>query len=878
MDHCWQQLLKGDGAPWMALGSMLFDRPTRTRWIPLLAAVTAAGRLELPPFLDALVPSWLRHLPQGWWAYLLARTTPTGRLLPEGPPPEDFPWSLLEPASKQELEPLLLRHPPRSLTPPQLERWAVRLSPEAWMLDPRLRAWGQGYGIGAATLAQLVPPSMALGDPPSGTEAEALADPATEDLPCPGQSHGHPLAGATDHPGADPFHWLRSARQAPHPEAALRSYLWAWGHFHRLGSSGWVRRLSGEAAQVALAWGDLPLAEAWRSRRGPLESPLQELEEAEVTAARGDWEAALAKARRLTRQHPDLPGAWYLYAQGALLLERQDGLQECLQELLPDSWRETLQAALGLPARMDDLDPTCRMLRALHPAPGGAADGPGFWSAWEGCPRVPLRVEAALRRLERRPDQRTGARMLELQRLVDRTASASFQVRLTALKPGATPVPPADPLRMVEDWLQRRPRPTWLAWGSPERPNARGAGPQPPPGLLSRLHEQGFLEPTHSEGILWWGHALLWDAHRVGAILMAVDPGTPMEVQPEVQLIAPWLARLMPAAPPTKIASLKHLLTDGSEPMATVITELVRVAPSELPVLILGPTGSGKELTARELHDHSGRKGPFRPINCSEYAETLLETELFGHTKGAFTGADRDRKGAIENTEGGTLFLDEVADLSPRLQSLFLRVLQEKEIRRVGGDRTLRVNVRFLAATHRSLEEMVATGQFRKDLYYRLKGVVIILPALKDRRHEFPSLLPRLTARIAQEAGLPVPELSHGLTAALARHPWPGNFRELRHAIESALLRSTDGVLKASHFPELQAPMPVPRSWDEATRGFQRHLLLDTLHQHRFQVTDAAQRLGLTRPALYLAARRLGLDLVAERERWQTLAAPLQGL
>ena len=304
--------------------------------------------------------------------------------------------------------------------------------------------------------------------------------------------------------------------------------------------------------------------------------------------------------------------------------------------------------------------------------------------------------------------------------------------------------------------------------------------------------------------------------------------------------------------------------------MASMLAELARVAPSGLPVLILGPTGSGKELTARELHDRSGRRGPFRPINCSEYAETLLESELFGHTKGAFTGADRDRKGAIESAEGGTVFLDEVADLSPRLQSLFLRVLQEKEIRRVGSDRVHRVDVRFLAATHRSLEQMVTSGDFRRDLYYRLKGVVLKLPSLRERRHEFPSLLPRLTARIAQEASLPPPELAPGLAAALARLPWSGNFRELRHTIESALLRCTDGVLKASHFPELAAPPAPERGWNEATRGFQRSLLLNTLRQHRFQITETAQSLGITRPALYLVAKRLGLDLLDERKHWDT--------
>jgi len=867
-EHCWTRLLKGDGMPWMALGCVLFARSTRMHWIPLLGAVDDEGTLQLPPFQEALVPTWLKRLPKGWWAYLLARTGPSGRLQPEGPPPEDFPWVLLEPAARPELEPLLLREPPRRLTRPQWERWTIQLGEGTWMLDPRLRAWGQGLGLGAETLAQLVPASLALGDPPFGAEAPVLADPQAESLPLPVDIDLYPPLHTAAHPCADPFHWLRKARHAQTAEEAQSAYLWAQAHFLRLHSPGWGRTVAAEAARTTLARGDLQAAASWRILRGSLEPPLQELEEARFAAARGDWEQAMSQLRSLVQRHPDLPEAWLLQGQGALLLERKDWMQACLPRLETSGLREVLKAALGLPARTQELDPTARLLWAIQSAPHDPQAQPDFWPAWASCPQVPLRVETGLRRLERQPAERTASRLLELQGLVDRTGSTRFRSRLASLKPCVTAIAQTDPLRMVEDWLEHRPLPTWLVWGAPGNPVVRGTGPQPPPGFLSSLQEKGCLEPTQAEGLLWWGHPLWWDGSPVGAVLLAVDPGAPLQVQSELQLLAPWLARLRPAPAPAELPSLGHLLTDGSEPMASVIAELVRVAPSELPILILGPTGSGKELTAREIHDRSGRKGPFRPINCSEYAETLLESELFGHVKGAFTGADRDRKGAIEITEGGTLFLDEVADLSPRLQSLFLRVLQEKEIRRVGGDRSLRVDVRFLAATHRSLDEMVAAGQFRRDLYYRLKGVVLGLPSLKDRCHELPALLPPLTARIAKESGLPLPELCPGLASALARHPWPGNFRELRHAIESALLRCGGGLLTADHFPELTLPPQVERSWDEATRRFQGRLLLDTLRQHRFRVTDAAQRLGLTRPALYLAARRLGLDLVAERERW----------
>jgi transcriptional regulator with GAF, ATPase, and Fis domain len=299
--------------------------------------------------------------------------------------------------------------------------------------------------------------------------------------------------------------------------------------------------------------------------------------------------------------------------------------------------------------------------------------------------------------------------------------------------------------------------------------------------------------------------------------------------------------------------------------MAAVLRDLNRVAPSRLPILVQGPTGCGKELAARELHRLSGRTGPLVAVNCAAFSETLMESEVFGHVKGAFTGALRDRMGAIEAAEGGTLFLDEVADLSPRLQSLFLRVLQEREVRRVGAERTHQVDVRFVAATHRPLEDLAAAGAFRWDLLFRLKGSVLALPGLQARRHEFPFLVPTLVAEVAVDAGRLAPELEPGLPMALAGLAWPGNFRELRHCLERALLRCGAGPLKEEHFPELQQAARRPGTWVEATRGFQRELLLATLAQNGFQVADAARALGMARPALYAAARRLGVDLGRQR-------------
>jgi len=311
-----------------------------------------------------------------------------------------------------------------------------------------------------------------------------------------------------------------------------------------------------------------------------------------------------------------------------------------------------------------------------------------------------------------------------------------------------------------------------------------------------------------------------------------------------------------------------ELLTDGSEPMGSVLRELDLVAPTSLTVLILGPSGSGKELAARELHRRSGRSGPLVPVNCAALAEGALESELFGHVRGAFTGADRDRPGALVSASGGTVFLDEVADLSARVQSMLLRVIQEKEIRALGSDSWKRVDLRFVAATNRPLEELARTKLFREDLLFRLQGAVLRTPALAERRHEIPYLVPRLVERIALGLGRVPPTLEPGLFQTLASQPWPGNIRQLMHSLERAIISSESAILERRHFSELTSAHGWPPCpWGEATRDFQRRHLLEVLDQHGFRITEAARGLGLSRPALYATARRLGLDLSLERAR-----------
>ena len=229
---------------------------------------------------------------------------------------------------------------------------------------------------------------------------------------------------------------------------------------------------------------------------------------------------------------------------------------------------------------------------------------------------------------------------------------------------------------------------------------------------------------------------------------------------------------------------------------------LERVAPTESTVLLTGESGTGKELFARALHALSPRRGgPFVAVNCAAIPEALLENELFGHERGAFTGADRRREGRFEIAAGGTLLLDEVGELSPAVQAKVLRVLEEKTFERVGGGRTLRADVRLVAATNRDLGDMVAAGTFRSDLYFRLEVFPVELPPLRERASDLPALVDHLAVRIAERLGLPAPRLDDAALELLAGRPWPGNVRELANVLERALILaepSAGGTLRAA--------------------------------------------------------------------------------
>jgi two-component system, NtrC family, response regulator AlgB len=256
------------------------------------------------------------------------------------------------------------------------------------------------------------------------------------------------------------------------------------------------------------------------------------------------------------------------------------------------------------------------------------------------------------------------------------------------------------------------------------------------------------------------------------------------------------------------------VLETESPRMRAALDLVEKVAPAEVSVLLLGENGTGKGVMARWLHARSRRaRGPFMVISCPTLSEELLASELFGHAKGAFTGATRDREGRLEAAQGGTLFLDEVSEISPGLQAKLLRFLQEKQFERVGENRTRRADVRVVAATNRHLDEEVKAGRFREDLLFRLNTVQLSLPPLRERREDIPLLARRFLDFFARQARRPTPELSPSALGALLSYPWPGNIRELRNVLERALILWPAQVIEPEAFPEqisrLGAAAPV---------------------------------------------------------------------
>ncbi|HEY7449042.1 MAG TPA: sigma-54 dependent transcriptional regulator [Vicinamibacterales bacterium] len=305
--------------------------------------------------------------------------------------------------------------------------------------------------------------------------------------------------------------------------------------------------------------------------------------------------------------------------------------------------------------------------------------------------------------------------------------------------------------------------------------------------------------------------------------------------------------------------------------MLAVYKQIARAADSVVPVLIVGESGTGKELVARALHRNSQRGArPFVAINCGAITETLLESELFGHSRGAFTGAVADAKGIFEQAQGGTVFLDEIGETSPALQVKLLRVLEEGEVRPVGGSRPIKVDNRVVAATNRDLERAVAEQQFRADLYYRLSVIVIRLPALKERREDIPLLVSAFLKTAWKRIGRQV-ELSAGALDVLLAHDWPGNVRQLENTIERIVMFSPGSVVGPDDLPTLlqSARRDTPAglfedlpTLEEVERRYIEHVL-QAVRRNR---TRAADVLGIDRRTLYRMADRYGIKLSDEPE------------
>jgi two-component system, NtrC family, nitrogen regulation response regulator NtrX len=325
----------------------------------------------------------------------------------------------------------------------------------------------------------------------------------------------------------------------------------------------------------------------------------------------------------------------------------------------------------------------------------------------------------------------------------------------------------------------------------------------------------------------------------------------------------------------------KHELVGSGAAMSKLLAQIVRVAPSETRICILGETGTGKELVARAIHEKSVRhENAFVTLNCAAVPAELIESELFGHEKGSFTGAATRHIGKFEQAEGGTLFLDEIGDMPLAMQAKLLRVLEEGEVERVGGDKPIKVNVRVIVATHRNLEDLVKKNEFRADLFHRVYVFPLVLPPLRERPEDFPALAAHFAAQVAKQNGWKEKVFSEEAIAELRRYKWPGNVRELRNIVERVVLLAAGDTITAEDVrlvlpdTESSANMLVAASTAAAGQGtleqrtevFEREVLLAEIRRHNFHMTNVARALGLERSHLYKKCQQLGIDLQSLRK------------
>ena len=393
--------------------------------------------------------------------------------------------------------------------------------------------------------------------------------------------------------------------------------------------------------------------------------------------------------------------------------------------------------------------------------------------------------------------------------------------------------------------------------------------------LLDELKKQNVAAPV----VMMSGQAhieMAVQATKLGALDFLEKPITSEKLLLTIENVLK-LKRLTEENRSLKQRLGRHELVFAGEVMERVMQQIAKVGPTETRVCILGETGTGKELVARTLHEKSLRAGgPFIAVNCAAVPAELIESELFGHEKGSFTGAAGRHLGKFEQAQHGTLFLDEIGDMPLAMQAKLLRVLEEKEIERIGGEKPVPVDVRVIVATHRNLEELVRAGQFRQDLFHRIYVFPIMLPPLRERAGDIAALVQHLAAQLAAANGWkPVP-FSPEAIAALKEYSWPGNVRELRNVVERLMLLASDGGVSAA---DARAALPaqvrgatgavVTGSGPLAERvaSFERECILAELKRNHFNVTSTAKALGLERSHLYKKAEQLGVDLSAERQK-----------
>ncbi len=306
--------------------------------------------------------------------------------------------------------------------------------------------------------------------------------------------------------------------------------------------------------------------------------------------------------------------------------------------------------------------------------------------------------------------------------------------------------------------------------------------------------------------------------------------------------------------------------------MLRILEYAKRVAPTRYPVLLQGETGTGKELFARGIHDASGRKGRFVPVNCGAIPASLFEAELFGAKKGAYTGANEERKGLLRVANEGTLFLDEVAEMPHEIQAKLLRVLQDGEVRALGATETDKIDVRIVSASHKDMQELVRQNAFRADLYYRISVTCIRIPPLRERVGDIDLIFQMALREAATELGRKRPDYDQAVTDTIRRHSWPGNVRELKHVVASAVVNAGGNDLRLEHFPNLVSPddetvqlamRPSPsvtsQPFFDALASFERQYIKQLLDETEFNISQAAKVSGLSRATVRNKARQYNL-------------------